>query len=190
VAPLLCRQTSGHGCGRLPAIADERVHKTHHSACLSCPSLKIETRSVQLCERVGVGVKRQLGQNTGRLGVTSRNGSALKRVRIAVYVPGDKEIDGSELQHVIFGRQKLGVGVAHVRRHVGANSKRVRAHLLCVSHDVLVRLLVRVQRHAQDGILPCNLRLKALSLLRHTRALTLPRVFGFSHRRRRLELVA
>lgn len=91
---------------------------------------------------------------------------------------------------MILRRQKLGVGVAHVRRHVRADSERVRAHLLCVPHDVLVRLLVRVQRQAQDGILPHDRRLKALSLLRHTRALTLPRVFGFPHRRRRLELVA
>lgn len=189
VAPLLCRQRGGHGCGRLPAIADERVHETHHSARLSYPSFEIETRPVQLCERVGVGVERQLGKNTCRRGVTSRNGGALKSVRIAVYVPGDEKIDGGELQHVILRGQKLSVGVAHVRRHVGANSERVRAHLLRVPHDVLVRLLVRVQRQAQDGILPRDRRLKALSLVRHARALALPRVFGFPRRRRRLELV-
>ena len=67
---------------------------------------------------------------------------------------------------MILRGQKLSVGVAHVRRHVGANSERVRAHLLRVPHDVLVRLLVRVQRQAQDGILPRDRRLKALSLVR------------------------
>lgn len=145
---------------------------------------------MQLRQRVGVGVERKLGQNARRLGVSSLDGGALERVGVAVHVPGDEKIYGRELQHVILSSQKLGVGVSHVRGHVGAKPPRVSAHLFCVAHYVSVRLLVRVQRQAQDGISPRHGRLKALSLVRHARALASPRVFGSARGRRRLELVA
>lgn len=178
------------GRRRAPAIAHQRVHKTHHRRRLADTALESQTGLVHVRHGFWMRGKPKLLEHARGRWISHFLCDTLQSVGVAVYVPRHEKVNGGELQYVILGVAQLRVSVAHVHGHVGAQPKRVRAHFLGVPHDVFVRPLVGVKGKAQNRIFFCCGGLEALRAVGHTRALSLPRVFRTAHGRRRSLLVA